>query len=227
MNTQSTPNKENMKQETAETKRNQTQADTMIVNGVSTVAGAAMGVVAGTILATPAEAAEVEHETYHQSMETPVEQPSVHVNPIHTTEPEPEPEPEPKPEPNPQPEPEPEPEPEPGPEPGPEPDDDEVNVIGYEMVQDEDGSEAAIATLEHNGQIIYIADTDNDGYANLMASDLNENGHLDQGEAIDISEDQMAMAPLQQAYEESLIAQEEIDNGPDYINDGNVDDYMA
>ena len=102
-----------------------------------------------------------------------------------------------------------------------------MNVIGYEVVQDEDGSEAAIATLEHNGQIIYIADTDNDGYANLMASDVNENGHFDQGEAIDITEDQMAMAPLQQAYEEGLIAQQEIDNGPDYINDGNVDDYMA
>ncbi|MBQ9175668.1 MAG: hypothetical protein IJ139_02235 [Bacteroidaceae bacterium] len=225
MNTQANQNEENMKQETAETKRNESQSSSMASGGASIAAGAVVGVVAGTVLATPAEAAEMEHDTQHEPMVTPIEHPSVHVNPIPT--PEPEPTPEPDPEPKPEPEPDPEPEPEPEPEPCPCPNPNEMNVIGYEVVQDEDGSEAAIATLEHNGQIIYIADTDNDGYANLMASDVNENGHFDQGEAIDITEDQMAMAPLQQAYEEGLIAQQEIDNGPDYINDGNVDDYMA
>ena len=227
-----------------DTQRKEAGIDPTLASGISAATGAVVGVVAGTVVATPAQAAEIEAEPEHEPMVTPIEhptfehepQPEPEPVPEPTPRPQPEPEPEPQPEPEPEPQPEPEPEPQPEPEPIPEPDpipgpepepDGGYNVIGYNVVQDEDGTEGAIATLEHNGELIFIADTDNDGYANIMAHDINDNGQFDPGEVVDITEDHLAMAPLQQAYEEGLLAQEEIDNGPDYINDGNVDDYMA
>ncbi|MBO6253797.1 MAG: hypothetical protein J6O49_09145, partial [Bacteroidaceae bacterium] len=139
-------------------------------------------------------------------------------------EPTPEPTPEPEPEPRPEPEPEPEPDPEPVPEPEPEP---EIEVISYETVTTEDGGQMDVAVVSANGQAVMIADVNQDGVADVMASDLNNNGQLDEGEIVDVSGQNIAMQPLQEAANagtENLYAQT---NDVDYINDANVDDYMA
>ena len=126
--------------------------------------------------------------------------------------------------PEPEPEPEPEPDPEPVPEPEPEP---EIEVISYETVTTEDGGQMDVAVVSANGQAVMIADVNQDGVADVMASDLNNNGQLDEGEIVDVSGQNIAMQPLQEAANagtENLYAQT---NDVDYINDANVDDYMA
>ena len=222
MNTQNQTNSENNNKQLDDKKQAQSQksthTDTILSTGVGTIVGAAIGTVVGTTTANAAEQ-EVAEEN-HEVVATPANTQHAHVEPKPEPEPNPEPDPNPEPEPNPEPDPNPDPDPEPDPEP-------EIRVIGYEVIHAEDGTEATVATLDAEGQIVYVADTDNDGYANIMASDLNENGQFDQGEGVDVSADNIEMAQYQQAYERGLMANTEIDNGPDYINDGNVDDYMA
>ena len=60
-----------------------------------------------------------------------------------------------------------------------------------------------------------------------MASDLNNNNQLDEGEIVDISDQNVEMQPLQDAANmggNDMIVQA---NDVDYINDANVDEYMA
>lgn len=102
-----------------------------------------------------------------------------------------------------------------------------VEVVAYETVDNEDGTQSDIAVVAVDGTPVLVADMDKDGTADLMAVDLNENGTIEDEEIIDISESNIAMEPLQQAAEmnnDNMIA-----DGvePDYINDANVDDYIA
>lgn len=201
-----------------------------VISGMSSTVGAAAGVVAGSVISSEVNAAEIpitpEDE---QEVEVVNSQPSrtsgsaTHHNP--TPAPESTPEPIPVPEPTPEPEPRPEPEPVvPGPEPTPDP---EIEVVSYETVTNEDGSQMDVAVVNAQGQAVMIADVDQNGVADVMASDLNNNGQLDDGEIVDISDQNIAMQPLQEAAnmdENDMIAQA---NDVDYINDANVDDYMA
>lgn len=200
-----------------------------VISGMSSTVGAAAGVVAGSVISSEVNAAEIpvtpEEE---QEVEVVSSQPSVtsgsstHHNPAPTPEPAPEPTPEPEPRPEPTPEPNPEPEPTPGPTPEP-----EIEVISYETVTNEDGSQMDVAVVNAQGQAVMIADVDQNGYADVMASDLNNNGQLDNGEIVDVSDQNIAMQPLQEAANmggNDMIAQT---NDVDYINDANVDDYIA
>jgi hypothetical protein len=84
-----------------------------------------------------------------------------------------------------------------------------------------------VAVINAEGQPVLIVDADQNGYADVMASDMNNNGQLDEGEMVDISDEHIAMQPLHDAVYmggEDSIAQ---NNDPDYINDANVDDYIA
>ena len=56
-----------------------------------------------------------------------------------------------------------------------------------------------VAVVNAQGQAIMIADVDQNGYADVMASDLNNNGQLDNGEIVDVSDQNIAMQPLQEA----------------------------
>ena len=204
-----------------------------VISGMSSTVGAAAGVVAGSVISSEVNAAEIpvtpEEE---QEVEVVSSQPSrtsgstAHHNTTPTPEPAPEPTPEPTPEPEPRPEPtpDPDPEPEPIPEPTPEP---EIEVVSYETVTNEDGSQMDVAVVNAQGQAVMIADVDQNGYADVMASDLNNNGQLDNGEIVDVSDQNIAMQPLQEAANmggNDMIAQT---NDVDYINDANVDDYIA
>lgn len=205
-----------------------------VVTGVSGVAGAAAGVVIGAAV-TPeqAEAAEVEVE----AVETPEEATASHSSTAHvshtshavTPEPEPEPTPEPTPEPKPAPTPEPEPtptpEPEPTPTPGPVDPTSEIEVLGYERVNNQDGTQSDIATVRVQDNIIGVVDADIDGKADVIICDVNNSGTLEEDEVQNVQSENIAMQPFQQAAGfQPDLAQNDI---PDYDNNANVDDYMA
>lgn len=208
-----------------------------VVTGVSGVAGAAAGVVIGAAV-TPeqAEAAEVEVE----AVETPEEATSSHsgASASHsstahvshashavTPEPEPEPEPEPTPEPTPEPEPTPTPEPEPTPTPGPVDPTSEIEVLGYERVNNQDGTQSDIATVRVQDNIIGVVDADIDGKADVIICDVNNSGTLEQDEVQNVQSENIAMQPFQQAAGfQPDLAQNDL---PDYDNNANVDEYMA
>ena len=190
-----------------------------VILGMSSTVGAAAGVVAGSIISSEVNAAEIpvtpEEE---QEVEVVSSQPSRTSG--NTTHHNPTPAPEPTPEPTPEPDPRPEPEPTPDPDP-------EIEVVSYETVANEDGSQIDVAVVNAQGQTVMIADVDQNGFADVMASDLNNNGQLDDGEIVDISDQNIAMQPLQEATNmggNDMFAQ---NNDVDYINDANVDDYIA
>ena len=210
-----------------------------VVTGVSGVAGAAAGVVIGAAV-TPeqAEAAEVEVE----AVETPEEATASHSgasashsstahvsHASHAVTPEPEPTPEPTPEPEPEPTPEPKPtptpEPEPTPTPGPVDPTSEIEVLGYERVNNQDGTQSDIATVRVQDNIIGVVDADIDGKADVIICDVNNSGTLEQDEVQNVQSENIAMQPFQQAAGfQPDLAQNDL---PDYDNNANVDEYMA
>lgn len=190
-----------------------------VISGMSSTVGAAVGVVAGSIISSEVNAAEIpvtpEEE---QDVEVVSSQPSKTGGSTPSHNPTPHPTLEPATEPNPTPE------PTPASEPRPEP---EIEVVSYETVTNEDGSQMDVAVVNAQGQAVMIADVDQNGVADIMASDLNYNGQLDNGEIVDVSDQNIAMQPLQDAANmngNNMVAQT---GEPDYINDANVDDYIA
>ena len=212
-----------------------------VISGMSSTVGAAVGVVAGSIISSEVNAAEIPATPEEEqdvevvssqpsgiSGSTPSHNPTPHSTPQPAPEPNPTPEPMPDPEPRPEPTPTPDPVPEPNPDPVPEPTpESEIEVVSYETVTNEDGSQMDVAVVNAQGQAVMIADVDQNGLADIMASDLNYNGQLDNGEIVDVSDQNIAMQPLQDAANmngNNMVAQT---GEPDYINDANVDDYIA
>ena len=195
-----------------------------VISGMSSTVGAAVGVVAGSIISSEVNAAEIpvaeipvtpEEE---QDVEVVSSQPSKTGGSTPSHNPTSHPTPQPATEPNPTPE------PTPASEPRPE---SEIEVVSYETVTNEDGSQMDVAVVNAQGQAVMIADVDQNGLADIMASDLNYNGQLDNGEIVDVSDQNIAMQPLQDAANmngNNMVAQT---GEPDYINDANVDDYIA
>ena len=195
-----------------------------VISGMSSTVGAAVGVVAGSIISSEVNAAEipaaeipvtpeeeqdvevVSSQPSKTGESTPSHNPTSHLTPQPATEPNPTPEPTPASESRPEP---------------------EIEVVSYETVTNEDGSQIDVAVVNAQGQAVMIADVDQNGVADIMASDLNYNGQLDNGEIVDVSDQNIAMQPLQDAANmngNNMVAQT---GEPDYINDANVDDYIA
>ena len=195
-----------------------------VISGMSSTVGAAVGVVAGSIISSEVNAAEIPGAEIpvtpeeEQDVEVVSSQPSKTGGSTPSHNPTSHPTPQPATEPNPTPE------PTPASEPRPEP---EIEVVSYETVTNEDGSQMDVAVVNAQGQAVMIADVDQNGLADIMASDLNYNGQLDNGEIVDVSDQNIAMQPLQDAANmngNNMVAQT---GEPDYINDANVDDYIA
>ena len=195
-----------------------------VISGMSSTVGAAVGVVAGSIISSEVNAAEIPAAEIpvtpeeEQDVEVVSSQPSNTGGSTPSHNPTPHPTLEPATEPNPTPE------PTPASEPRPE---SEIEVVSYETVTNEDGSQMDVAVVNAQGQAVMIADVDQNGVADIMASDLNYNGQLDNGEIVDVSDQNIAMQPLQDAANmngNNMVAQT---GEPDYINDANVDDYIA
>ena len=195
-----------------------------VISGMSSTVGAAVGVVAGSIISSEVNAAEIPAAEIpvtpeeEQDVEVVSSQPSNTGGSTPSHNPTPHPTLEPATEPNPTPEPTPASEPRPV---------SEIEVVSYETVTNEDGSQMDVAVVNAQGQAVMIADVDQNGLADIMASDLNYNGQLDNGEIVDVSDQNIAMQPLQDAANmngNNMVAQT---GEPDYINDANVDDYIA
>ena len=195
-----------------------------VISGMSSTVGAAAGVVAGSIISSEVNAAEIPAAEIpvtpeeEQDVEVVSSQPSKTGGSTPSHNPTSHPTPQPATEPNPTPE------PTPASEPRPE---SEIEVVSYETVTNEDGSQIDVAVVNAQGQAVMIADVDQNGVADIMASDLNYNGQLEHGEIVDVSDQNIAMQPLQDAANmngNNMVAQT---GEPDYINDANVDDYIA
>ena len=177
-----------------------------------------MGVVAGSVISSELNAAEVSA--------TPIEEPEVQVVDSHSSHGNEDlPQQDSNPTPAPIPEPQPTPNPVPGPTPDPEP---EINVISYETVTTESGNQMDVALVDDDGDTVMIIDNDRDGFADVMMCDVNHNGDLDEGELVYVSEHNFAMQPLQDAYNNNVPEPlYTLNDETDYTNDANVDEYMA
>lgn len=104
-----------------------------------------------------------------------------------------------------------------------------VEILGVEQVQHEDGSVSNIGAASINGQAVYFIDVDGqDGEFELMATDINANGQLEENEITDISDQHMQVSQFQELAQasgnggtgnevEDYYASN--DNLPDYVND--------
>ena len=100
----------------------------------------------------------------------------------------------------------------------------EPEVLAYETVSGADGSQMDVAVVSVGGQAVGVYDVNQDGTADLMVSDENNNQQIEENEIHDISSQDVSM----QALHDDYMAQNDPSmQGPDYINDGNVDNYMA
>ena len=195
-----------------------------VISGMSSTVGAAVGVVAGSIISSEVNAAEIPAAEIpvtpeeEQDVEVVSSQPSKTGGSTPSHNPTSHPTPQPATEPNPTPE------PTPASEPRPE---SEIEVVSYETVTNEDGSQIDVAVVNAQGQAVMIADVDQNGVADIMASDLNYNGQLENGEIVDASDKNIAMQPLQD--DDNMNGNKMVAHKgePDYINDANVDDYIA
>lgn len=111
-------------------------------------------------------------------------------------------------------------------------DDMTVEVLGVEQVQNEDGSVSNIGVAGVNGQAVYFIDVDGqDDQFELMATDVNANGRLEENEITDISDQHMSVSQFQNLAQNSNTGTgsgtgnevEEYyasnENLPDYVND--------
>lgn len=98
----------------------------------------------------------------------------------------------------------------------------EIIVESCEVVVNPDGTVMEVAALSIDGQAALVIDGDLDGMADVIAVDMNGNEMLDEGELMDVSEDGMSMAMFREQ-DYTLTAQTE----DDYVNNADVDDYMA
>ena len=175
-----------------------------VATGASSVAGAAVGVVGANVIAQEVNAAEV---TNQETITTPSANDEFVAEPVHQQENQHEPA---------------------QPEPSSTPEDTQVEVLSYETVTNEDGSQANVAVVAVDGQPVIIGDLDGDNVADVMASDLNLNGEIEENEMIDVSNENIAMSPFQQEAtsmdNDMYLASHDT---PDYVNDANVDAYMA
>lgn len=118
-----------------------------------------------------------------------------------------------------------------------EPGDDDmaVEILGVEQVEHEDGSVSNIGAASINGQAVYFIDVDGqDDEFELMATDINANGNLDENEITDISDQHMQVSQFQelaQASGNGTGTGNEVedyyasnDNLPDYVNDADPAD---
>lgn len=101
----------------------------------------------------------------------------------------------------------------------------EVEVIGYDRVTNEDGSQMDIAVLNVNGNEVGVIDANLDGEADALVCDINHNGVIEDGEMQIVQGEGIAMQPFADAAGfNPQFAQNDL---PDYVNDADVDTYMA
>ena len=100
----------------------------------------------------------------------------------------------------------------------------EVEVLEYTSVTADDGTNIDVAVISEDGEERAYYDINEDGYADLMVQDINNDQEISDNERFDVQDQHIEM----QQYEDQYIAQNDPDQqGPDYINDGDVESYTA
>ena len=81
-----------------------------------------------------------------------------------------------------------------------------------------------VAVVSVDGQEMGLYDVNQDGTADLLAVDANNDNQITSNEVEDISSEGISMQHL---HNEFLAQNDPAMQGPDYINDGDVESYMA
>ena len=100
----------------------------------------------------------------------------------------------------------------------------DVVVVDYGSVANDDGSQMDVAVVSIDGRENYLVDVDQDGTADVLMADINGDGRIDEAEMMNVEEEGIAMATFQT---EILADQPMLASKNDYVNDANVDEYMA
>lgn len=203
-----------------ETKKNSKDA---LISGVSTAAGAAIGTVAGSFISEELNATETVKTSKVITDVEVVAEPEVVVIPQEdiVTEPiKPEPESNTISEPDTQPlEPENTPHQEPEPDSTQNPD---IEVLNYGTITDENGNQIDVAIIDFEDNEVLVIDSNQDNIADVIFIDANHNGEIENEEIFDISEENISMQTYEDAYYDSLLA-----NNQDFENDADISDYYA
>lgn len=203
-----------------ETKKNSKDA---LISGVSTAAGATIGTVAGSFISEELNATETVKTSKVITDVEVVAEPEVVVIPQEdiVTEPiKPEPESNTISEPDTQPlEPENTPHQEPEPDSTQNPD---IEVLNYGTITDENGNQIDVAIIDFEDNEVLVIDSNQDNIADVIFIDANHNGEIENEEIFDISEENISMQTYEDAYYDSLLA-----DNQDFENDADISDYYA
>lgn len=100
----------------------------------------------------------------------------------------------------------------------------EMELIAYERVEDEKGNQMDMAAVSIEGEHAVLVDYDLDGQADVLIADLNGDGRVTEDELVDLAQNGIDIV-MPGADSDMLLADNSMDD--DYINNADVDDYMA
>lgn len=100
----------------------------------------------------------------------------------------------------------------------------EMEVLAYERVEDEKGNQMDMAAVSIEGEHAVLVDYDLDGQADVLVADLNGDGQITEDELVDLAQADINLS-MPGAENDMLLADNSMDD--DYINNADVDDYMA
>lgn len=100
----------------------------------------------------------------------------------------------------------------------------EVEVIAVEHDVEMGGGLVDVAVLDVDGATGLIVDADQDGMGDLLVVDVDHSGSFDENEIADIEGEGLVMPNEADVTGNAYYASMD-DEGPDYINDGNVDSF--
>jgi hypothetical protein len=100
-----------------------------------------------------------------------------------------------------------------------------IAIVDYGHIPGPDGQGMDVAVLNVDGYEIGVCDVDMDGKADVMVCDINNNGVIEEGEFHIVTDQNIDMQPFQDhvGYDQQYAH----NDMPDYVNDADVDSYMA
>lgn len=112
--------------------------------------------------------------------------------------------------------------------------DNQIQVLGVDDVQNEDGSMMQAAVITDGHYIGAVIDADYDGTADAVIVDYNQNQQIEEGEVFDVSNENIQMQDFQDAHvaqqqdmmqqEQEHLAYNASDDQPDYCNNADIQD---
>lgn len=112
--------------------------------------------------------------------------------------------------------------------------DNQIQVLGVDDVQNENGSMMQAAVITDGHYIGAVIDVDHDGTADIVAVDHNQNQQIEEGEVFDVSNENIQMQDFQDAHvaqqqdmmqqEQEHLAYNASDDQPDYCNNADIQD---